>query len=132
MIVGIEERESEERLATFNIGKARTVGDKRHLAQHSQRSYLGQIKEPLFPGAREEVFVNEVQYVVSSKRDRVKVALFQIFWNQASEIQCRNGDDGAIYARTQHCRVDRIDRASSAQGWSTKAHFGFYLGRPVF
>ncbi len=69
VIVGIENRESNERVSSADMSKVHCVRDQRDFPQERQGANLGDIEEPFDSAAPEEVLVDQVQQdIVLAKR----------------------------------------------------------------
>src|SRR3954466_4408730 len=115
-----------------NVGEGRRVGDQRHLTQNGQRTDRSNIHEPLGPSAAEEIFISEIDEVVSAERNRQQVSLLQVEWDYPGEIQRCDCEDIPRSGGNHLSGVSRIDCSGTTQERPAKTRLCPDLSHPPF
>src|SRR2546423_7098154 len=132
MIVGIHQREREDRFASADVRHRDSIRDERHLAHDRQWTDLSDVEEPLRAAAGEEWFVDEIDEVVPSEGNSDELSLLQVDWKQLCNIHRGYREHRAVGPRDDGSGIDWTDRSGAREQRAAKAGFDLDFCGPEF
>src|SRR5262245_25804472 len=109
MVVRVYQRKRKERFAAFDIGKARHVRDDGNFARDGEWSDLSDVEELVYALAAKKIFVDQIEQVVSAKRNRNQFSFLEVERKQLRKVEGRDRADRAGTLGNNCGRIGGID-----------------------